>query len=134
MQLVGFQRRLVPGGTPGKGLCSARPRPGPKNPSEVHYERTDVTHGRPALDLTSSKALADSLNETGGGHRGMSCQFSSNLCADGLGCRWLGWELGPIPCGPWASMDPSRPFFNTLVRMMTTRCMQQAKYFASGAF
>ncbi|KPJ02851.1 Exosome complex exonuclease RRP44 [Papilio xuthus] len=27
---------------------------------------------------------------------------------------------------------PSRPFFNTLVRIMATRCMQQAVYFASG--
>ncbi|XP_013138952.1 PREDICTED: exosome complex exonuclease RRP44 [Papilio polytes] len=35
-----------------------------------------------------------------------------------------------------ASLDraviPSRPFFNTLLRIMATRCMQQAVYFASG--
>eukprot|EP00997_Jenningsia_sp_PLL12_P004458 NODE_1902_length_1039_cov_46.777778_g1546_i0.p2 GENE.NODE_1902_length_1039_cov_46.777778_g1546_i0~~NODE_1902_length_1039_cov_46.777778_g1546_i0.p2 ORF type:complete len:320 (+),score=120.90 NODE_1902_length_1039_cov_46.777778_g1546_i0:103-960(+) len=31
-----------------------------------------------------------------------------------------------------AAKDPSDPFMNTLVRMMTIRCMQQAKYFVSG--
>eukprot|EP01012_Entosiphon_sulcatum_P020531 TRINITY_DN2546_c0_g1_i1.p1 TRINITY_DN2546_c0_g1~~TRINITY_DN2546_c0_g1_i1.p1 ORF type:complete len:987 (+),score=150.93 TRINITY_DN2546_c0_g1_i1:2424-5384(+) len=30
--------------------------------------------------------------------------------------------------------DPSDPVFNSLVRMLATRCMQQAKYFVSGDF
>ena len=28
--------------------------------------------------------------------------------------------------------DPSNPFFNTMLRMIATRCMMQAVYFASG--
>merc|ERR1712055_888647 len=31
-----------------------------------------------------------------------------------------------------AASDPSRPYMNTMLRMITTRCMMQAVYFASG--
>jgi len=31
-----------------------------------------------------------------------------------------------------AAKDPSNPFFNTMLRMIATRCMMQAVYFASG--
>ncbi|KAG8533308.1 uncharacterized protein KY384_002091 [Bacidia gigantensis] len=47
-----------------------------------------------SLDVTSSKALADSLD---------TC------------------------------VDPKEPFFNTLVRILATRCMMSAEYFCSGA-
>ncbi len=30
--------------------------------------------------------------------------------------------------------DPANPFFNTMLRMLTTRCMMQALYFCSGLF
>lgn len=46
------------------------------------------------LDVSSSKALADSLD----------------LC-----------------------VDPNHPFFNTLIRILATRCMTSAEYFASGS-
>jgi exosome complex exonuclease DIS3/RRP44 len=46
------------------------------------------------LDVSSSKALADSLD----------------LC-----------------------VDPAHPFFNTLIRIMATRCMTSAEYFCSGS-
>ncbi|XP_050562222.1 exosome complex exonuclease RRP44 [Spodoptera frugiperda] len=32
-----------------------------------------------------------------------------------------------------AAVIPGRPFFNTLLRIMATRCMQQAQYFSSGS-
>ncbi|KAF5106165.1 hypothetical protein DV453_004141 [Geotrichum candidum] len=47
------------------------------------------------IDLTSSKALADSLDRC---------------------------------------VDPEEPFFNTLVRIMATRCMMAAEYFSAGSF
>jgi exosome complex exonuclease DIS3/RRP44 len=31
-------------------------------------------------------------------------------------------------------VDPEEPFFNTLIRIMATRCMLSAEYFCSGAF
>eukprot|EP00667_Euglena_gracilis_P001783 EG_transcript_1783 len=67
-------------------------------PAETQFEALQEAlqdKGFPALDLSSSKALAQSLDRT---------------------------------------VDPEKPFFNVLVRMMSTRCMQQAKYFASGDF
>lgn len=32
------------------------------------------------------------------------------------------------------AQDPANPFFNTMLRMLTTRCMMQALYFCSGLF
>ncbi len=32
-----------------------------------------------------------------------------------------------------AAVDPANPFFNTMLRMIATRCMMQAVYFASGS-
>jgi exosome complex exonuclease DIS3/RRP44 len=31
------------------------------------------------------------------------------------------------------AVDPARPYMNTMLRMIATRCMMQAVYFASGS-
>jgi exosome complex exonuclease DIS3/RRP44 len=60
------------------------------------------------LDVSSSKALADSLDQ---------CVVSHPADIRGVADE----------------QDPKEPEFNTLVRIMATRCMLAAEYFCSGS-
>jgi exosome complex exonuclease DIS3/RRP44 len=68
------------------------------------------------LDVSSSKALADSLD---------ACSVSG-LTSGLFSVHWL--KSNVCLC-----QDPKEPEFNTLVRIMATRCMLAAEYFCSGS-
>ncbi len=70
------------------------------------------------LDVTSSKALADSLD---------ACVVRSVRISFDLLLLTSLFNLAP------SSQDPKEPEFNTLVRIMATRCMLAAEYFCSGS-
>jgi exosome complex exonuclease DIS3/RRP44 len=63
------------------------------------------------LDVSSSGALAASLDK---------CVVGASRC--------LERDLADI-----RTQDPLEPAFNTLVRIMATRCMLSAEYFCSGS-
>lgn len=72
-----------------------RHAPPPVSNFDILNEQLRVKKNGMQIDVSSSKALADSLDRI---------------------------------------VDPEDPFFNTLIRIMATRCMMAAEYFSSGSF
>ncbi len=72
------------------------------------------------LDVSSSGALAKSLD---------ACVVSLHSAIT----RQSGSGPLLLMCTAGALQDPKEPEFNTLVRIMATRCMLSAEYFCSGS-
>ena len=96
-----------------------RHAPPPKTNFEVLQDVLQKRRGF-TLDVSTSGALADSLDKCVVRRRRppSSRRLSPSTRAD-----------APSP----RSQDPSFPAFNTLVRIMATRCMLSAEYFCSGS-
>ncbi|SCZ95269.1 BZ3500_MvSof-1268-A1-R1_Chr11-2g03395 [Microbotryum saponariae] len=93
-----------------------RHAPPPKTNFEVLQDVLAKRRGM-SLDASSSGALAKSLDE---------CVVSSPPTTLRQNARTDPLELDP-------TQDPELPAFNTLVRIMATRCMLSAEYFCSGS-
>lgn len=93
-----------------------RHAPPPKTNFEVLQDVLAKRRGF-TLDVSTSGALADSLDK---------CVVRPNPAC----------LMSHVRCGAYRachSQDPSFPAFNTLVRIMATRCMLSAEYFCSGS-
>lgn len=100
-------------------LINRRHSPPPKTNFEALQDILMKRKGM-TLDVSSSGALANSLD---------TCvvRLARPLCF----CRDDAITGTPKPRAD--NQDPSEPEFNTLVRIMATRCMLAAEYFCSGS-